>query len=263
MLRTIGQVWRWRRLVGELASREFKSRYAGSALGASWAILEPLIQFVVYLVVFSLVLGMRLEGRPGMTAFGLYLVTGLMPFLAFQEALMRAVGLAHAQANLVRHLGTPLEVLVAGGLGAVLGRHAIGYGLALVAAAAGGTLAWAQLPWFGVGVILLVVATWGGSLLLLAAGAFLPDLSQLVGTGLMVLFYATPIVYTEQYVPSALKLWLTVNPLVGPLEAFRAVIMGTGPNLARLGVGAAGAGLVLVVGSAVFRRRYWAIRDVV
>jgi len=263
MVGTIGQVWRWRRLVGELARRDFKARYAGSALGASWAVLEPAIQFAVYLLVFSLILGMRLEGRPGMAAFGLYLVTGLLPFLALQEALMRAVGLAHAQANLVRHVGTPLEVLLAGGLGAVLGRHAIGYALALVVAAAGGTLAWAQLPWLGVGLLLLVVAAWGGSLLLLAAGAFLPDLSQLVGTALMVLFYATPIVYTERYVPSALKLWLTINPLVGPLEAFRAVIMGSGPSLARLGAGAAGAGLLLVLGSAVFRRRYWAIRDVV
>jgi len=263
ILGTIGKLWRWRRLVGELATRDFKARYAGSALGASWAVLEPAIQFAVYLLVFSVILGMRLEGRPGMAAFGLYLVTGLLPFLAFQEALMRAVGLAHAQAALVRHVGTPLEVLVAGGLGAVLGRHAIGYALALAVAAVGGTFAWAQLPWLLVGLVLLVVAAWGGSLLLLAAGAFLPDLAQLVGTALLVLFYATPIVYTERYVPGALKVWLDVNPLVGALESFRAVIMGGGPSLTRLAVGTAGAALMLVVGSAVFQRRYWAIRDVV
>jgi ABC-type polysaccharide/polyol phosphate export permease len=259
----MAELWRWRRLVGELARRDFKARYAGSALGAVWAILEPLIQFAVYLTIFSFVLGMRLEGRPGVGAFGLYLITGLMPFLAFQEALMRAVGLAHAQANLVRHVGTPLEVLVAGGLGAILARHAIGYALALVAAAAAGMLAWAQLPWLAAGVALLVVACWGGSLLFLAAGAYLPDLSQLLGVGLMVLFYVTPIVYTERYVPGALRPWLKFNPLVGALDAFRAGITGAGPSLVKLGIGAAGAGLLLAVGSGVFRLRYWAIRDIV
>ena len=97
----------------------------------------------------------------------------------------------------------------------------------------------------------------------MAAGAFLPDLSQVMGTGLMVLFYATPIVYTEKYVPAALRPWLILNPLIGALDAFRAVIIGAPPDPARLATGAIGAGLVLLVGNALFRRRYWAIRDVV
>jgi lipopolysaccharide transport system permease protein len=263
MLAIFASVWRWRRLVWTLGRRDFQARYAGSALGALWAVLEPAVQFALYLTVFSYFLGMKLEGRPGMGAFGLYLVTGLVPFLAFQEALMRAVGLARSQANLVRHLTTPLEVLAAGAFLAILGRYAIALALVIVTAAGLGSLAWAQLPWLVVGVLLLVVGSWGMTLLLVPGGAFLPDLGQVVGTGTMVLFFLTPVVYPESVVPRTVAPWLALNPLVGVLDTFRAVITGTGPSALRLVGAAAGAGLCLAAGSTVFRRRAWAIRDVV
>jgi lipopolysaccharide transport system permease protein len=263
MLAILATLWRWRRLVCTLARREFRARYAGSSLGVVWAILEPAVQFALYLTVFSYFLGMRLEGRPGMASFGLYLLTGLVPFLAFQESLMQASGLAHAQANLVRHVATPLEVLAAGAFGAVLARHAIALALSVAAAAVLGSLMWSQLPWLVVGILLLVIGGWGLTLLLVAGGAFLPDLAQVVATGTSVLFFLTPIVYPERLVPKAVAPWLAVNPLVGALEAFRAVITGTTPDALRLATGAVGAAACLVAGSAVFRRHSWAIRDVV
>lgn len=263
MLAILASLWRWRRLVWTLGRREFQARYAGSALGALWAVLEPAVQFGLYLVVFSYFLGMRLEGRPGMGMFGLYLVTGLVPFLAFQELLMRAVGLARSQANLVRHVAAPLEVMVAGAFGAICSRYAIAFGLAVTVAALLGNLAWAQLPWLAVGVLLLVVGAWGLTLVLVVAGAFLPDLAQVVGTGTTVLFFFTPVVYPETLLPRALVPWLALNPLVGTLDAFRAVITAARPGTVRLAVAALGAGLAMAAGSAIFRRRVWAIRDVV
>ncbi len=263
MFAILASLWRWRRLVGTLVRREFRARYAGSALGVTWAILEPAVQFVLYLTVFSYFLGMRLEGHPGMASFGLYLLTGLVPFLAFQEALVRASGLAQSQAGLVRHVATPLEVLAAGAFGAILARHAVGLALSAAAAAILGSLTWSQLPWLAVGIVLLVVGSWGLTLLLVAGGAFLPDLVQVVGTATTVLFFLTPIVYPESLVPKAVAPWLALNPLVGALDAFRAFITGAGPSALRLASGALAAGVCLVVGSAVFRRRSWAIRDVV
>jgi lipopolysaccharide transport system permease protein len=263
MFSILASLWRWRRVVWTLMRREFRARYAGSALGALWAFVEPAVQFALYLTVFSYFLGMKLEGRPGVTTFGLYLVTGLVPFMAFQEALMRATGLAHSQANLVRHVTTPLEVMAAGAFGAILTRHAIALGLVVAAAAALGHLAWVQLPWLAVGVLLLVVGSWGMTLLLMTGGAFLPDLVQVVGTGTTVLFFLTPVVYPESQIPRAVAPWLALNPLVGVLELFRAMITGTGPSVFRLVVATLGSGLAVVAGSEVFRRRAGAIRDVV
>ncbi len=259
----VANLVRQRRLVLALIRREFRARYVGSALGAAWALIEPAVQFGLYLTVFSWFLGMKIEGRPGVGAFGFYLVTGLIPFLAFQEALTRAAGLARSQANLVRHVNAPLEVLAMGAFGAVMARYAIGLGLAVGAAALLGALVWAQLPWLLVGVLLLVAGSVGLTLLFVTAGAFLPDLTQVLTTGLSVLFFLTPVVYPESTVPRALAPWLALNPLVGVLESFRAVITGRPPGLGRLAVAALSALLALGVGGSIFGRRAWAIRDVV
>jgi len=137
MLAIISSVWRWRRLVRELARRDFKARYAGSALGVTWSVLEPLIQFGLYLVVFSVFLGMRFEDNPRVGSFGLYLVSGLVPYLAFQESVHRATGLARAEAGLVRHVNAPLEVLLAGSLVSIFVRFGIAFLLVVAARSTG------------------------------------------------------------------------------------------------------------------------------
>lgn len=182
MLSILSSVWRWRRLVWELARRDFKARYAGSALGVAWAVLEPLVQFALYLTVFSYFLGMRLEGRPGVGLFGVYLISGLVPFLAFQESVVRATGLARERAQLVRHVNVPLEVVLAGALTAVLARHGVALVLVMGVAAAFGTFAPAGVPWLLAGLVVLVIAVFGLGLALMVGGAFLPDLTQVVGT---------------------------------------------------------------------------------
>src|SRR4030042_1570980 len=183
MLSVLSSVWRWRRLVWELARRDFKARYAGSALGAAWAVLEPLVQFALYLTVFSYFLGMRLEGRPGVGLFGVYLISGLVPFLAFQESVMRATGLARERAQLVRHVNVPLEVVLAGALTAVLARHGVALLLVVGVAAGFGTLAPAGLPWLLGGLGVLVVGVVRLRLALMIGGGVPPHPGQVGGAG--------------------------------------------------------------------------------
>ncbi len=263
MFGIIFSVWRWRRLVRELARRDFKARYAGSALGVAWAVLEPLIQFGLYLLVFSVFLGMRLESDSGVGSFGFYLVSGLVPYLALQESVQQAASLARAHAGLVRHVNAPLEVLLAGALLATLTRYGIAFILILGAAVGFGTVHWLRLPWAIVGVLLLVAGAWGTALVLVPAGAFMPDLPQVVGTGGMVMFFLTPIVYTANLIPAKISWWLVANPLVGLLDAFRAGVTAGHLVAARLAVTALAVLAVCTLGSAIFRRRARAVRDVV
>ena len=89
---------RHRFLLGQLAWRAFASRYAGSYLGWLWTPLSTLVQFVLFMVVFSVILEIRIEGlgidlarRPDV-GFGVYLITGLVPFLALNDAFLHQVG---------------------------------------------------------------------------------------------------------------------------------------------------------------------------
>lgn len=263
ILDTVVNVWKWRRFVGAVARRELKARYAGSALGAAWTILEPAVQFGLYLTVFSYFLGMRFEGNPTVGSFGFFLLGGMVPFMALQEAAMVAVSLARAQAGMVRHVNAPLEVLLAGSLVAILARHAVALVLVTVLAAVWGTLAWTGLPWLVVGVVLLCAGAWGIALFLVPAGAFLPDLSQVVGSGSLVLFFLTPVVYPLDRVPAAAARWMALNPLVGLLDTFRAVLVGSRVVPGRLAVTAVAALVLVVAGGAVFGKRATAVPDVI
>lgn len=257
------KVWTWRRLVKALAIRDFRVRYAGSALGAMWAILEPAVHFALYLVVFDVLLGTRLAAGEGVGPFGLYLVSGLVPFLAFQETLVTAVNLAPVHAHLIRHVAVPVEALVAGSLLAVLLRQGVALAVVVAVCAAWGSISLIHLPLMVAGVLLLVIGAWGMALLLVPVGAYLPDAAQLVSMGCTILFFLTPIVYREGVVPATLQPVFAVNPLVGVLELVRAGLLGGGVAPAHVGVTALAAVAAAASGAWFFRRRVLALRDVV
>lgn len=263
VIEILTSVWRWRRLVRQLAWREFKVRYAGSALGAAWAVVEPAVQFGLYLTVFSVLLGMRLEGKPGVGSFGLYLVSGLVPFLALQEAWGRAVDLARAQSQLVRHISVPLEVVLAGTHLAVLARYGIALGLVVAYAAVATPASVAGLGWLVVALTTFTAGSFGVALALLPAGAFLPDSGRIISLGMLVLLFATPVLYPESMLPASAAGWLSVNPLAGMVDVFRAATMGATVAPVRL-AGFVGFSLfALLGGAAVFTRRAAAVRDLV
>lgn len=259
----IAGVWRWRRLVRELARRDFKARYAGSLLGATWAVVEPGVHFALYWVVFDRLLGTRLASGEGVGPFALYLISGLLPFLAIQEMMLRSVGLAREQASMLRHVNVPVEVLISGALLAVAARQGLALSLVIVACGVAGTLGVAQLPWLLGGLAILLVAGWGAALVLFPVGAFLPDASQAVTIGSTVLFFSTPIVYREAIVPAGLRLWFNVNPLAGLVDLFRAGLVGGAVSLPRVAVTAAVAVACVGLGVGVLRRRASTVRDVV
>lgn len=259
----IASVWRWRRLVRELARRDFQARYAGSLLGAVWAVLQPAVHFALYWVVFDRLLGTRLASSEGVGPFALYLLSGLVPYLAMQEMLQRAVGLAHEQAALIRHVNVPVEVLVSGALLGVAARQAVALALVAVACGLAGTLGLAQLPALALGLGVLLAAGWGAALSLFVVGAYVPDSQQVVAVGSMVALFATPIVYREGAVSSHLRGWFDVNPLTGLVDLFRAGLVGGAVSPARTAFAAAVALLCVGSGLWVLRRRAASVRDVV
>jgi ABC-type polysaccharide/polyol phosphate export permease len=190
-----------------------------------------------------------------------YLISGLVPFLAFQESVMRATGLARERAQLVRHVNVPLEVVLAGALTAVLARHGVALLLVVGVAVGFGTFSLAGIPWLLGGLIVLVVGVFGLGLALLIGGAFLPDLAQLVGTATMVLFFATPIVYPVTALPQRVASWVAFNPVWGGLHCFRVALLGEPPEVGSFVLAAASAVVALAIGTLVFKLRRHQVPD--
>ena len=241
-------------LLRELVRRDFQGRYAGSLLGFVWSFVQPLWQLLLFSFVFSVVLRVSPVGERT-DRFWVFLFCGLLPWLAVQEGLVRGATAITENANLVKKLRFPAEVLVASvTLGALL-HEAIAAAVFLTVLALVGELAVGGLPWLLVALPLQVVLTWGLGLALAAVNVFFRDTAQLLGMALSAWFYLTPIVYPLALVPPAFRGWIKANPLTGLVELYRAALLGERPpDALALGVLAASALVALAAGVGLFRR---------
>ncbi len=214
-----------RRLLQQFVIRDIKGRFAGSAAGVLWAVMNPLATIVVYLFVFSLVLRVSVSvEETGTGLFSVFFLSGLLPWLLFSEGLSRSVGCLLENANLITKVVFPVELLPAGAVLSAFLVNVVGLLLFLLYLAFSGYLhfTWLLLP--------LVVAaefffTWGIAAFLAAAAVFIRDIRELLGIGLMVLFFSTPIIYPPSMVPDNLSWLLQANPMVAFVSVIRDIVL--------------------------------------
>lgn len=244
-----------RYLCAQLTRRFFAARHAGSSLGWLWTLGSTAIQFALFLVIFAKVLGMRVAGPPGVN-FGVYLMTGLVPFLALSDALTRAAGVFRDNAALVQKVRFPAEVLVVSDTFGALGHQALALGIVVVVCFVLVHQTLAAIGWLVAGIVLLVAWSIGLALIVSAVGALLPDLREALALLLQVVFYSAPIVYPLEMVRNPLlRTVVQSNPLSGLVEVIRAgLIGGTPPSPTLTAVLCVGAFLLITLGAASLAR---------
>jgi len=264
-------LYQHRFLVRQLAWRAFASRHAGLYLGWLWTPISTAVQFALYMTVFSAILQIKVEGlgidlarRPAV-GFGVFLITGLVPFLAVNDVVMRAARLFRAHASLVQRVRMPPEVLVVGDALGTMMHHAISFVLVVVFCAWRGHLGLAGVPWIVLGLATLVLWIIGASLCVSLIGAFLPDIAEMMGLALQVVFYAAPIVYPLALVRSdVVRTIIESNPLTPMVGVLRAGLVGAEPPSATaIGYLLVGGCLLLWAGAASLERWRSSIPDVV
>ena len=195
-----------RDLLWQMVGNDLRGRYVGSLLGLFWNVIHPLIQILIYTVVFSQLMGARLGGEYASSpyAFSIYLCAGLLPWGVFVEIINRSTGVFWENANLVKKIAFPKTLLYAYVVGASATNLVIIVAVFLV------------FLWF-VNALppLVILLVWGAFLLLqvlFATGiglftsvlnVFFRDTAQLTAIALQIWFWLTPIVY----VPSVLPPW--------------------------------------------------------
>ena len=238
----------YRDLALTLISRELVIRYKRSALGLVWALAEPLFNVAVYSVVFGKILGAWV----GIPSYALYTMMGMLPWVFLATSLEQSSSTLLEHAALIRKVQFPRELLV---VAVVFSRlTTLLVGLALALALAGGkttlglALAWDQLWLLPVGLISLTLFTLGLCLATSALQVILRDVSFVIRFGLRLGFYACPVVYSLDRVPAAWDFAYQLNPLVGMLWCFQAVVapVGSGPALYSL-IGSLIASVVVAV----------------
>ena len=241
-------------LLREFTRRDFKGRYAGSMFGFLWSFVQPLWELALFTFIFSTVLKISPLGERT-ESFAVFLFCGLLPWTAVHQGVFRASTSITDNANLVKKVSFPSELLVLSVVAAAILHEAIALGLFLGVLAVTGAFSWQGLPLLLLVLPLQLALTVGLGLMLGSVNVFFRDISQLLSMVLMGWFYVTPIVYPLGLLPERLRGWIELNPLATVVFLYREALLGGLAipwwDTARL---ALCSGLVLLVGLWLFRR---------
>lgn len=243
-------LWRRRRAVRLLVGRDLKVRYASSALGYVWSILEPLLMAGVYWFVFTQVF----ERSVGEEPYIVFLLAGLLPWTWFNSGVMDTAKSLHSEAKLVRSTNVPREVWV---LRVVMSKG-VEFLLSLPVLFFFALIYATPVSWE---ILLLVPATVLMAVLVLGIGLFLAplvvlvrDLERVVRIALRLGFYASPVVFAVPDVPAPWAGLFALNPLSGIVELCRAGFFPGHVNWVHVGLSTVVSIVVLLVGWTVFAR---------
>jgi lipopolysaccharide transport system permease protein len=204
---------RHRDLTFAMARRELSDRYAGQAFGLMWAVAHPLFQIALYIFIFAFVFRARMGGTADLPRdYTTYLLSGLVAWLGFQEAMMKSCTAISSNASLVKQVVFPLEILPVKGVLAALFPQLVSL-LVLIAyvLVVHGSLpvTYALLPLL---IVLQLMAMIGVAYVLSVVGVYFRDIKDFVQVFAMAGVYLLPVVYLPEWVPEIFKPLVYLNP---------------------------------------------------
>jgi len=242
---------RYRDLALQIATRDITIRYRQTALGALWAVLQPIGFMVVFSLFFGQLAGVSSDGLP----YALFSLAALVPWTFFSNALLLGSDSLVSNAALVSKVYFPRIFMPAGIVVAGFVDLGISFLILLVI-----VLAWGFVPTVGVLLLPLLVvaaaaAALGVSAALSALNVRYRDVRYIVPFGIQMWLLASPIAYPSSLLDEPWRTLSAVNPMVGVVEGFRWAMLGT-PDapLAQIGISTLSAIVLLLVGLAYFDR---------
>ena len=204
---------RHRQLTWEMIKRDISDRYAGQIFGSTWAIGHPLILMAIYTFVFTFIFSSRMGSPEDFPLdYTTYLLSGLIPWMSFQESMNRGATAILANANLVKQVVFPLEILPVKGIFSSL----LTQGVATLFLMCYVAIRYGHLPWTYSLLPLLIffqfLAMAGVCYVLAAVGSYFRDLKDVVQVFSIACLYGIPVFYLPNWVPGWFKPIFYLNP---------------------------------------------------
>jgi lipopolysaccharide transport system permease protein len=255
----LGDLWEYRELLYFLVWRDLKIRYKQTALGAAWAIIQPLLTMVVFSFFFGTLAKLPSDGVP----YPIFSYAALVPWTFFANGLLQSSNSLVGNAGLIKkiyfpRLVIPVGTVLAGGVDFLLALAVLLGMMVFYGIYPGWNALW--LPLF---VLLALATALGVGFWLSALNVQFRDIKYVVPFLSQIWMFATPIVYSSSLLAGPWRTLYGLNPMVGVVDGFRWALLGTatapGPVCglsALVGLG------LLLSGAAYFRRMERTFADV-
>jgi lipopolysaccharide transport system permease protein len=244
------EIWRYRDLFRFLVWRDIKVLYAQTILGFSWAILNPLIQIVVFNVIFGRVAGLATDGIP----YVLFSSVAVIPWTYMSEAMSAGSQSLVSGQNLLGKVYFPRVIFP---MTPVLAKM-VDFTISLLLLTAVLIYYRVAPTWNLLLIPVLVLAMMcvpaGLSMWLSALAIRFRDVRFAMPFVTRMLIYSAPIVYTASSIPDNYRMIYSLNPIVAVIEGFRACLLGTEIPWPFIVPGLGTAVLLLVTGALYFKR---------
>lgn len=252
-----------RSLIAQLVKRDFQQRYVGSAAGWLWGVIHPLVLLASWTFVFQVCLRVQLPPEAMTQNYTLFLFCGVLPWLLFQETVLRSAPSMVENANLITRTIFPCEVVPVSIFLSSLLHHLIALALFLAASAIwlktiSVMVVWLPLYMFFLGLFSVGIAWFASSL-----HVYLRDTTQVLTVAMTLWFWFTPIMINERQIPERFRRLINLNPLSWLVRAYRDRLLGAQwPTFQEIAVLAAFSVGVFVAGGLFFRHLKRGFADV-
>ncbi len=244
-------VWQYRELLYFLVWRELKVRYKQAALGAGWAIIQPIFAVFIFTIVFGHFAKIPSDGIP----YPLFALTAFLPWTYFSEALRRGTGGLVGDSELLRKIYFPrLIIPIAMVITPIVDLFVSLLVLAVLFGWYNLLPTWnaVYLPGF---VLMAAILAFSAVLWLGPINVRFRDIQHILPFTIQVWMYASPIIYPLSMVPEKWQFYYSLNPMVGVIEGFRWSLLGTtAPNFEAIGISMGCVLLLLLCGLLYFKR---------
>jgi lipopolysaccharide transport system permease protein len=233
----LGELWSRRELLWFLAWRDIRVRYKQTVLGAGWAILQPLLQMVVFSIVFGKLLNIPTDTVQGLKVpipYPVFSMAALVPWGLFGAILAGTAGSLIANAGILTKVFIPRLLIPMANVVARLVDFCVAFVILMGMILAYRFPITLNLIWIPVFLLLLIICALGFGLWLSALNMYIRDIQMLVPFLVTLWEFASPVVYSASKVPDAWKFVYALNPMAGVLIGFRWCLFNTaapGPEI--------------------------------
>lgn len=243
------ELYNYREMIYMLVRRDIRGRYKGSVLGFLWTFINPLLQFAVYAVVFSVLM------RSDIEKFYVYLFVGFIPWFFLSNAIPVGALCIQNQSNMVQKIYfpriiLPLTIALTGFVNMLLSELVVF--AVLICSGVGISIHILALPLVMVVELLFVL---GIVLIISALNVYFRDLAHIMDIVTMAWFYATPIVYPPEMLAGTAPWLLVVNPMAGIIASYRDILYyQRWPHFSSLTLAIVSGVVTVVLGTVIFQR---------